>query len=338
MFPGQEWEQSTLAANVDAAAVDSAIDRLSSDTARLGQTLALVVVGGGRIVREWYADGIDSSTTLISWSMAKSITHALVGIAVGDGALDIAQAGLFPEWTADDRAAISLGNLLNMSSGLRWVEDYVDGSISDVIEMLYGDSGFAGDHAAYAVSKLLEARPGSLYKYSSGTTNIVTRVLARALGEQHGSSQVVGDFMRTRLFDPVGMHSAVPKFDKTGNFVGSSYVYATARDFARFGWLYRNDGVWNGNRILPTGWVEYGRTSIASDPDNGFDYGAHWWMHPSDPGSMTALGYEGQFTWVSPHRDLVLVRLGKSDANQAPLVKDELVGMVGAFPVMGDNG
>lgn len=338
MFPGTDWDHSTLGSGVDAASVDGAIDRMFSDTARYGQTLAILIVQGGRIVREVHADGVDQATTLISWSMAKSITHALVGIAVGDGLIDIDRSGLFDEWSGDERSTITLRHLLNMSSGLAWVEDYVDGAVSDVIEMLFGDGGFAGDHAAYAVSKNLEAAPGGLYKYSSGTTNIVTRVLARSLGEKPGSSEVVARFMQERLFGRVGMKSATPKFDEVGNFVGSSFVYATARDFARFGWLYRNDGVWDGERILPAGWVEQGRTPVAHDPDNGFDYGGHWWIHPSDPGSMTALGYEGQFTWVSPRRDVVMVRLGKSDANQAPLVKDELVGIIGAFPVVGDNG
>lgn len=338
MFPGTDWDLSALGSDVDGASVEAPIERLFSDTSRYGRTLSLLIVRGGRIVREVHADGVDHATTLISWSMAKSITHALVGIAVGDGLLDIDRSGLFDEWSADERSTITLRHLLNMSSGLEWVEDYVDGSTSDVIEMLYGDGRFAGDHAAFAIAKKLEAAPGTRYKYSSGTTNIVTRILARSLGETEGSSEAVAGFMRERLFGPIGMSSATPKFDKTGNFVGSSYVYATARDFARFGWLYRNDGVWNGVRILPSGWVDQGRTPVARDPDNGFDYGGHWWVHPSDPGSMTALGYEGQFTWVSPRRDLVLVRLGRSDANQAPLVKDELVGIVGAFPVVGDNG
>lgn len=337
-FPGGDWDLSALGPDVDAATVDDVISRLGSDTATFGSTLSLVIVRGGRIVREHHGAGISPASTLISWSMAKSITHALVGIAVGDGLLDTSMSSLFDEWSGDERASISLGNLLNMSSGLEWVEDYVDGTVSDVIEMLYGDSGFAGDHAAYAIAKNLEARPGSKYKYSSGTTNIVARVLARALGESAGSSVVVEDFMRRRLFAPIGMNSAVPKFDASGNFVGSSYVYATARDFARFGWLYRNDGVWNGERILPRGWVDHGRTPVALDPENGFHYGGHWWIHPSDPGSMAALGYEGQFTWVSPRRDVVLVRMGRSDANQAPLVKDELVRIIGAFPVVDDNG
>jgi CubicO group peptidase (beta-lactamase class C family) len=144
-------------------------------------------------------------------------------------------------------------------------------------------------------------------------------------------------FMQDRLFNPLGMHSAVPRFDASGNFVGSSYVYATARDFARFGYLYMTDGMWNGSRLLPEGWVDYSRTPIARDPDNGLDYGAHVWMFPNDPGSIAALGYEGQFTWASPKRNLVVVRLGKTNADHAPSLRAELSKIVHAFPTQGSD-
>ena len=141
------------------------------------------------------------------------------------------------------------------------------------------------------------------------------------------------------------MSSAIPRFDDSGNFVGSSYVYATARDFARFGYLYLNDGIWNGLRLLPEGWVDYSRTPIARDPDNNLDYGAHVWMFPNDPGSIAALGYEGQFTWASPRRNLVVVRLGKTNAEYGPQLRSELSKIVGAFPAQtsdfgndGDHG
>jgi CubicO group peptidase (beta-lactamase class C family) len=206
-----------------------------------------------------------------------------------------------------------------------------------VIEMLFGSEKFVGDHAAYAASKKLEAKPGTKYVYSSGTTNLVTRILARALGEEPGSTDAMSKFMQDRLFGPIGMRSAVPRFDASGNFVGSSYVYATARDFARFGYLYLTDGMWNGSRLLPEGWVDYSRTPIARDPDNGLDYGAHVWMFPNDPGSIAALGYEGQFTWASPKRNLVVVRLGKTNAEYAPYLRAALSKIVHAFPTQGSN-
>jgi CubicO group peptidase (beta-lactamase class C family) len=334
-FPAREWLDGDLDPAVDAETLDGVISELASQPQHLATTLALVVVHNGRVVREMYGPETDAATTLISWSMAKSITQALVGMAVGDGLLSIEDDHLFPEWENDDRATITLGNLLNMVSGLEWVEDYVDDQSSDVIEMLFGSEKFSGDHASYAASKKLEAAPGSKYKYSSGTTNLVTKILSRALGEKPGSTDAMSKFMQDRLFSPLGMNTAIPRFDASGNFVGSSYVYATARDFARFGYLYLNDGMWDGKRLLPEGWVDYSRTSIARDPDNGLDYGAHVWMFPNDPGSIAALGYEGQFTWVSPNRNLVVVRLGKTNAEFGPQLRNELSKIVSAFPVQG---
>jgi CubicO group peptidase (beta-lactamase class C family) len=334
-FPTLDWLDGELDPTVDAETLDGVISLLASQPPDLATTLALVVVHNGQVVREMYGPETDATTTLISWSMAKNITQALVGMAVGDGLLSIDDDHLFPEWEHDDRASITLGNLLNMTSGLEWVEDYVDDKSSDVIEMLFGSEKFVGDHASYAASKELEATPGVKYLYSSGTTNLVTKILSRALGEKRNSTEAMSKFMQDRLFDPLGMRSAVPRFDASGNFVGSSYVFATARDFARFGYLYLNDGMWNGLRLLPEGWVNYSRSSIARDPDNGLDYGAHVWMFPKDPGSIAALGYEGQFTWASPQRNLVVVRLGKTNAEYGPHLRDELSKIVEAFPVQG---
>lgn len=334
-FPTLHWLDGELDPAVDAEILDGVISELASQPKYLATTLALVVVHNGRVVREMYGPETDASTSLISWSMAKSITQALVGMAIGDGLLSIHDDHLFPEWEQDNRANITLGNLLNMVSGLEWVEDYVDDKSSDVIEMLFGSEKFVGDHASYAASKKLEATPGSKYMYSSGTTNLVTKILSRALGEKPSSTEEMSRFMQTRLFDPLGMRSAIPRFDSSGNFVGSSYVYATARDFARFGYLYLNDGMWNGSRLLPEGWVEYSRTPVARDADNGLDYGAHVWMFPHDAGSIAALGYEGQFTWVSPRRNLVVVRLGKTNAEYGSLLRDELSKIVEAFPAQG---
>ncbi|MGA1361908.1 MAG: serine hydrolase domain-containing protein [Ilumatobacteraceae bacterium] len=335
-FPGPDWGTGPLPAGTDARAVETLVAALLGSPEELGTTLALLVVHDGRIVLEHYGGGAGPATTLISWSVAKSITHALVGIAVGDGRLSTADRDLFPGWLDDARSRITLQHLLNMSSGLAWNEDYVDGSVSDVIEMLFGSDGKGGrdDHAAFAASKPLVHPPGTAYAYSSGTTNLVTRVLSRALGEVPPSNTVMDAFMRTRLFGPIGMGSAVAKHDRSGNFVGSSFVYATARDFARFGWLYENDGVWDGTRILPAGWVDHGRTWTATDPESGVGYGAHWWLEPRLPGSMAAFGYEGQSVWVVPDRDLVLVRLGKTDAALGPALRTALVDLVRAFPVV----
>ncbi|MEY3589465.1 MAG: hypothetical protein RJA47_2061 [Actinomycetota bacterium] len=313
------------------------VDLLFGSQETHGRTLALAVVQDGRLVFEKYDTEHGPDSTLVSWSMAKSITHALVGIAVGDGLIDTSADNLFPQWAGDRRRGITLQHLLNMSSGLAWNEDYVDGEVSDVIEMLFGSdpANHAGDHASYAASRPLVHDPGAHFYYSSGTTNLVTRVLARALGDHPPSNTRTLAFMNERLFGPVGMTTAVPKFDKAGTFVGSSYVYATARDFARFGWLYLNDGVWDGTRILPGGWVDHGRAWVASDDETGAGYGAHWWLPPALPGAMAAFGYEGQFTFVVPDRDLVVVRLGKSTAPLDRNVRRTLEELISAFPVTG---
>lgn len=297
-------------------------------------TLAEVVVHKGEVVSEVYGPEVTAQTTLISWSMAKSITHALVGIAQMDGLLNIADNHLFPEWEADDRRNITVQQLLEMRSGLAWVEDYVDGDASDVIDMLFGSG--KDDHARYALAQSLTSRPGAEWVYSSGTTNIVTRLLGNALGDTNGSHVNIERFMRTRLFEAIGMQ-AEPKFDAAGTFVGSSYVYATARNFAKFGQLYANDGVWQGKRILPEGWVDHARNQHAFDAETALGYGAHWWTLPGERNSLVAAGYEGQYIMVIPDRDLVVVRLGKTVAALRNEVVAHLRTVLEQFPITGEQ-
>ncbi len=295
-------------------------------------TLAELVVKGGKIEHEIYGKEIHADTTLISWSMAKSITQALVGVAVLDGLLDIDQPTGLAEWSCDDRREITLRHLLEMRSGLSWVEDYVDGENSDVIDMLFGKG--KEDTAAYAVSQPLIARPGASWVYSSGTTNIVSRILGNALGDTNGSYQNMLKFMQDRLFVPLGM-KAEPKFDAAGTFVGSSYVYATARDFAKFGELYLRDGMVNGTRILPEGWVDMAGSQHSFDADTGLGYGYHWWTLPGERSSLVAAGYDGQYIMVIPDRDLVVVRLGKTVSAQRNAVVAHLRSLIETYPLTG---
>lgn len=318
------------------AAVAAVADELFTVDEREGLTLALVVQQHGEVVFERYGRQPDTAfgpggpvgpdTTLVSWSMAKSITHAAVGLAVADGVLDVDAPAPVPAWRGTAKAAITVLDLLEMRPGLTFVEDYVDDSVSHCIDMLYG-SGQA-DMAAYAAALPLEHAPGTVWNYSSGTTNIVARIVGDAVG---GGREGMTAFLAERLFDPLGMTSAIPKFDDAGTFVGSSFVYATARDFARFGQLYLDDGVVAGRRLLPVGWRDHGRTQIAFDPDGGFGYGRHWWIWPEFPGSMAAHGYEGQYTLVEPSRDLVVVHLGKVPAVHRPRVRQALSRLVDAF-------
>lgn len=332
-FPTPDWSSAQLDSAVNSDAFAAACDRITHRPMEEGETHALLVLHRGKIVGEYYGDGVDADSTLISWSMAKSMTQALVGMAVGDNIVRVQDSHLLPQWENDDRANITLDDLLTMRSGLSWVEDYVDDTASDVIEMLFGESDFTGDHAAYAAAKPLLHTPGTKWVYSSGTTNIIARVLANALGEQRGEKEVFRNYLQSRLFDAIGMSSAIAKFDEAGTFVGSSFVYATARDFAKFGYLYLNDGVWNGVQLLPEGWVEYAGRVIAHDPDMPLDYGAQWWVWPDDAGSMIAHGYEGQIIWVSPRHDLVVVHCGKTNAAYGAQLRSMVAGLVEVFPV-----
>jgi CubicO group peptidase (beta-lactamase class C family) len=261
--------------------------------------------------------------------VAKSVTHALAGLLVLDGKLDLHAPADVPEWRSagDPRGAVTLDQLLRMSSGLKFTEAYVPGEPSDVIEMLFGTG--QADTAAFAASFPLAHPPDDFFSYSSGTTNIVSRCLARALG---GSGAAFEAFMRERLFDPLGMTSATARFDAAGTFIGSSFVFATARDFARFGQLYRQDGVWEGRRLLPEGWVRYARTpTFQQEGCIDGPYGAHWWLDLAGPGSFSANGYEGQYIVVSPHRDLVLVRHGVTPEADQPLVQAWLAELATLF-------
>ena len=287
----------------------------------MAATDALIVVQGGRIVRERYGEGITADSTLISWSMAKSVLHALVGLAVTDGLIGTHDPAPIPEWQrhGDGRAAITLEQLLRMSDGLAFREDYVDDQRSDVIEMLFGSG--QNDMGAFAASFPLVHEPGTVFNYSSGTSNIIARILR----DLHGGEDAVRERLQTRLFAPLGMASATAKFDEVGTFVGSSYVYATARDFARFGLLYLRGGIAGGTEVLPRSWIDHARTPTPLPTgEREFDYGAHWWLTDPAKGVFHASGYDGQRIVVAPDRDLVIVRLGRTPAE----LKENLNGFV----------
>jgi CubicO group peptidase (beta-lactamase class C family) len=328
-WPTVEWPTGDPGPDIDAERLDSLIARAMAQPDDLGLTLALLVVRHGRIVAEAYGPDTDASSTLISWSMAKSMTQAVFGLLVGDGRIGLDDPAPVAAWAADGRREITIRQLLEMSSGLRFVEDYVDDSVSDVIEMLFGRG--ADDHAAFAASFPLEHPPGAVWNYASGTTNILAHIAGDLVG---GGRDGMERFLRERLFDPIGMRSASPKFDTAGTFVGSSYVYATARDFARFGTLYLRDGVWEGERLLPEGWADLARTPTAAEvpADERHGYGSHWWRWLRSSDTFSANGFETQRIIVSPARDLVLVRLGKTPAEHGPDVDELLDDLLNLFP------
>ena len=306
------------------------------DSAHRRRTQAVVVMQHGRIVGERYAPTITSDTRLLGWSMTKGVMNALVGILVRDGRLSLDEPVRLPEWSAagDPRGAITMRHLLHMSSGLR-LNEVMTSLRSDVIRMLLAND----DMAAFVASRDLMATPGSHWAYASGTSVIIARVIRNVIGNDTAYVR----FPRDALFDRIGMTSAVIETDASGTFVGSSLMYATARDWARFGQLYLNDGMWNGERILPEGWVQF--TRVPAPADSNRSYGAHFWLGvPSDPGepasaltdgALQAAGHEGQYVTIIPSHDAVIVRLGRTrygDAwDQAGFVR-EVISKLNAPP------
>jgi CubicO group peptidase (beta-lactamase class C family) len=270
-----------------------------------GVTHALLVIKGGRLCYERYDAGANPFYIQYSWSMAKSITQALAGILVQQGKLDLYAPVDVPEWQNDSRKDITLDQLLRMSSGLSFQEDYVDGQASDVIPMLM----FEGRHdvGAFAAAKELSHTPGSHWSYSSGTTNIICRILKDVVG---GGASGMLKFMNDELFEPIGIRTATPKFDTSGTFIGSSFLMAMPQDFARFGLLYLRGGNWDGKQIIPSDWVDYARTPTYHSEEEC--YGSHWWINPANTRQFYCSGYDGQRVLLDPDRDVMVVRLGRT--------------------------
>ncbi len=290
---------------VTVAGLEPIARALVDERAYNGTPFAFVVLHKGAVVAERYRQGITPETQLLSWSMAKSFTNAIAGIMAGDSLVSVFAPLDIPEWQGDGRRDITLKDLMQMQSGLEWNEDY--GNRSDVNLMLHRET----DMGLFALSKPLEYEPGTHWYYSSGSTNIVMRYL-------RGKFASDGEFLsylRDRLFAPLGIVSPTFEPDMSGTPVGSSYLYVTARDFARFGQLFLDDGCVGGRRILPEGWVEW-TTTPASDSKGG--YGAFFWLNrnkkcPDAPEDMfSCQGHDGQEIYIIPSKDLVVVVLGYS--------------------------
>jgi CubicO group peptidase (beta-lactamase class C family) len=321
---GRPWpEGETVATDdlppgVNASRLTDALDRAFAepDPASPRITRAVVVVHRGRIVAERYAESFGPHTGHLSNSMAKTVTGALVGILVGQGKLDLAAPAPIAEWQDrnDPRRQITLEDLLRMRSGLAFEENYT--KVKSDITMMY----VSGDLAGYAAAKPLEAPPGSHWHYSTGTSNILGRIVSEAAGKELAERF---SFPRRTLFDPLGMRNTVIEVDGRGHFVGGSLVFASARDYARLGLLYLRDGVWNGTRILPEGWVTQTLTPTPQAPPERA-YGFQMWLNsgadptirrwprlPADAFAM--LGHQQQNVVMIPSHDLVVVRLGLTE-------------------------
>ena len=331
-WPTHAWASAapeTLGA--DSGGLARLLDELVGDEPHpvLGQTFAAAVVHRGRIVAERYGirpvrdlralepnpplERLDATSELLSWSMAKSLTHLAVGVAVGDGRFTLSDPVPEPAWSDPDdpRRAITWDDLLTMRPGLRWREEYVidTDQLPDVVEMLFGRG--AGDTAGFAAEAPWSEAAGQpdAYRYSSGSTNIVAANLQRTLGLD-GDAEGFDRWVHDRILDPIGMSDTRLEFDAAGTFVGSSYVHTTLQNWCRFGLLALRDGRWDGMRIVPEGWMEHGRRPRSAD--KGIFHGAHWWAWDQDQGPFGAHGFEGQRVICFPTRDVVVVRLGKA--------------------------
>lgn len=314
---GDRMSNATLPSNVDRKLLDEALARAFAEPdpkSRL-RTRAVLVVYNDQLIAERYAPGITRDMPLIGWSMSKSVTSALVGILVSQGKLTVKDPAPVPEWQAagDPRHAITLEQLLEMSCGLEWEEAYETKPISDVNLMLFTKP----DTAAYAAGLPLAAAPGTKWNYSTGTTQIISRIIRGTFADP----KEYYAFPRTALFNKIGMRNTIVCPDASGTFVGGAFVFASARDWARFGLLYLHDGVWGSERILPEGWVAFTRTPA---PASHGIYGAQFWLNQGEIKGLGAsklfadaphdlfycAGYQSQHVIIIPSRKLVLVRLG----------------------------
>ncbi|BCW88310.1 hypothetical protein sos41_14490 [Alphaproteobacteria bacterium SO-S41] len=322
-WPAQDWPRGDLPATADAAKLTALLDTALAPQAigPIGETHAFIAVQRGRIVAERYLGGAyTAEATYPSWSMAKSITQLLIGFLAAEGRIDVNAPLNAPEWDgADDpRAKLTWTQLLHMSSGLEFREDYVDGAVSDTIEMLFASG--KDDMGAYAANKPVAHWPDTVFNYASGTSNI----LARALGQLVGGGEAgMRDFMADRLFGPLGINDPIPKFDGIGTFIGSSYCFMRAEDFARIGLFALRGGIWDGTRLLPESWIDYARTPGPAQPEDGRGYGAHWWLNSFSKDGFSMNGYAGQWVACCPHRDLIIVRHGNSVNEPSSMLRQE---------------
>ena len=307
-FPyGNNEPKDTVFANIDYtklnAAVANAFDAKGQKNKR---TRSVIVIYKDKIIAEKYDTGFDKNSKILGWSMTKSITATMFGILQKQGKIDINKPAPIAEWAKDERAKITINDLLHMNSGLEWEEDY--SKICDATQMLFQ----AEDMTQSQVVKPAQFKPNTHWNYSSGTSNLLSGILRK----QFKTHQEYLDFWYSALIDKIGMHSMLIETDMAGNYVGSSYGWATTRDWAKFGLLYLHKGNWNGEQLFNENWSNYVATPTAGS--NG-DYGAHFWLnagghYPDAPRDLySANGYQGQKVFIIPSQDLVVVRMGLTE-------------------------
>ena len=298
-FPYGDYVVDTIPSNIDESKLKAAMDFAMNCKG----TRAAMVVYKGQIIAEEYADGFDKDSRHLAWSISKSVTNALYGVLFKKGIINIKESANIASWE-DERQHITIDDLLQMNSGLEWDEDYFD--LSGATRMLFKQDDFG----AYAAEAPAEFKPTEHWEYSSGTSNILAEIMENRIGNQ----AAYWIFPHIELFNNIGIQSMVLEADASGTYVGSSYSWATIRDWARLGQLYLNDGLWNEGRILPAGWVEY---SVTPAENSGGIYGAQVWLNTTGeylegcPKDLYNFGgFNGQNISMIPSKDLMILRFG----------------------------
>jgi len=304
VVPGSDWlVEAPSAHGMDEATLDQAQDYAFADGRN---TQGVVVVRGGVIVREWYAPGRDATSWAASWSVAKSFTSSLIGIAIGEGlipSVDEPMTTYFPDWAGTPKAAITLRHVLHMESGLDWDEDYDPSALasSEIIAMV----GTQSNQLAFAAGIPSAAAPGTRFNYSSGDSMLLSGVIERATG------RTVEAYAHEKLLDPIGIGQFDWWRDAAGHTLTYCCVDTTSRDFARFGLLYLRGGLWDATQVVPASWAS---DSITNTANTYSGYGYQWWLRMSQGGTIppyySALGHDGQYIYIIPSLDLVVVRNG----------------------------
>ncbi len=324
-FPyGNLEPKDTVFSNIDYDKLNKAVaNAFDTNNQKLKRSRSVLVIYKDKIIAEKYDKGFNKNSRILGWSMTKSITATYFGILQKQGKIDINKSAPIVEWQKDSRKSITINNLLQMNSGLEWEEDY--GKISDATKMLFQ----AEDVTKSQIDKQFVGKPNKTWNYSSGTSNLLSGIIRN----QFKTHQEYLDFWYSSLIDKIGMKSMIVEQDMAGNFIGSSYGWATTRDWSKFGLLYLHKGNWNGEQIFDESWAKY-----VSTPSNGSkgEYGAHFWLnagnrYPDAPKDIYSCnGFQGQMVFIIPSHDMVIVRMGLKEENDGFDFNGLLKGVLGS--------
>lgn len=341
-WPTETWPEAPLRADVDVTQLEAAVSELFAAKADNGvpDTRAVLIVQSGQIIYEKYAEGFDRDSRFHSWSVAKSFTNALIGLMVHQGKLELDQRAPIEAWENDIRAKVTVRQMLNMTSGVDNSDGADDGFLGNA---LFGTGAL--DVSSEAADRPMIFDPGKEWAYSTATSTLLAYIAGNIMGQDRSSRQ---EYVREHLLSVIGANDVVMSYDKAGYFLGGSHVYATARDYARLGYLYLRDGVWQDQRVLPEGWVDFSRTP--SPAENNGNHGAHFWLNiegkgwqpnmlPGGPKSAFIMsGNGGQYVFILPTHDMLLVRLGERQQMSWGELGEALAGVVAVFPEFNTTG